>query len=417
MFIPISDLHKPEVLAHYKPHAERALMETPNNPDIYIVLACIYLHEQEYEKALGFAKQAIGFRPDYAGHYVTLAGILGNMGRFEEAGEALEKGFLLGKNVPSLNWNYSLWLLQHGHFQLGWDLYRWRKVQLTGFRRTLDPEWKKGDPIKGFGRLLLWCEQGYGDIIMMLRFVKYIKQYLGFKEVHFEVPAELYTLACRHTEGIDSVYIVRADLHTPIEFDHHMSIMDLPYNLGIISEEEFNGNSPYIIPRQDVIDEWKNCFEKDPEVNGKKRIGLCWRGSPGHVNDKNRSAKLQDFHPLVKDQNNVLFALVKEGQDDVPKEMESRLKNISGGLINADYTTGAIGAMDCIVTVDTFVAHLAGAMGKKVYLLLPFAQEWRWKDGIGTSYLYNTVEMFKQVDPGDWSTPIRKVCEAIAKNV
>lgn len=382
----------------------------PENPDNYIVWAVICMQEGKLDEALAAAKIGIGFNPDTVGHYVTLSSIYAAMGDKVKARSILADAYKKCVDVPSINWNYSLALLEAGFWKLGWDLYRWRKVYLPGHIRFLQPEWNKDckDDVTG-KRLLVWSEQGLGDNVMMFRYLKQLKEKFGFGEVILECSDELYTLFCRHTTGIDDIYVRRVDWHTPHKFDYHCSMLDLPYSLELRPEDE--SGEAYLTPSPVTKELWTNTI-KENKLKG-KNIGICWQGSVGHANNKNRSLALKEFAPLFALGN--IFAVQKETQDspefDPPEGCQ--LLGTQEGIVNADFTSGLLCSLDCVVTIDSFVAHLAGSLGVKTYLILPHSTEWRWMGGEGKSVWYKSVEMIRQPKRNDWASVIKEVCKRI----
>jgi len=407
MKLPVSDLNNPQKLIQCEPFIEESIVQNPENPDAYIVKAAILLYKEEFDEALYYANKAIGFNPTNAGVYVTKAAVLSNMGYHEQAGESLKEGRNHSHDCPSLNWNYALWQLQNKNFAVGWNMYRWRKVHTPGHIRTLEPEWNFNIKNKHNSTLFVWGEQGLGDQIMFFRFLKQIKGTFGFKRIILECNPELYTLFYNNKNNVDDVIAHRSDFHIPFHYDYHCSLADLPYNLGICTEDDMDGKRRYLVADNKVRERFKQSFAS---LNTKgPKIGICWQGNPGHSNDKNRSAKLDDFEPLK--QFGPLVALQKDVQCSVPEGME--LMALHDGMINADYTAAIISELDVVVTIDSFIAHLAGALGKKTYLLLPYIHEWRWADGKGSSYLYEDVQLVKQTIRGSWKEPIETVINRI----
>lgn len=414
ILIPLNELHKPEQILKYESKVLEALIETPENPDVYIIWSLIQLHKGNLEEALKYAKIGIGFQPTFAGHYVTLSAIYNALGDSEKSYELLEFAANLSSHVPSVNWNLSLALLERGkEWARAWNLYRWRRIHLPGQLRTVLPEWNGDNPKTPDVKLLIWCEQGLGDIVMMFRFVKEVAVNFNFGEIALEVPDELYTLFCRHTEGIDQIYVRRADFHTEFPFDYHCSIMDLPYLLGI-DNPEFVDSKPYLTPSPLSITQWETTITEN-KLEG-SNIGICWYGSTGHANNLKRSAALSDFESL-KELGNI-FAVQKDQHDipefDVPEGFP--LLNPTQGMVNADFTSGLLATLDYVVTIDSFIAHLAGALGVKTYLILPEVSEWRWQGGKGKCIWYDSVEMFKQ-NPGEtYKSVIERVTAAIKQD-
>lgn len=402
MKISVQDFNNPDSFEKYVPILTQRLITEPDNPDIFTALAAIFCRHGKYTEALDFCKRSIGLKPQFAGNYVALSGVYGALGEWEKAGDVLRYGLSISENVPSLYWNYSLHLLQHDQWEKGWEYYQYRKVHLPGHRRLLQPEYDPKDSPTG-KTLLIWCEQGLGDHIMMFRFVKEAKERLGFQNVIFECEPEMTGLFQNNHNGeLDIVYSRSADFNTPFEFDEHLSIMDLPRYFQLKSIREVDG-SPFINPNPLCQGAWKEAFK---DVKGKK-IGICWCGSPSHPNDFNRSSTLKDFQQLEK--VGTIISLVRDKREcDTEAAKEKDLLDASGGFSNVDALGACLAELDVVVTVDTLVAHLAGAMGIETYLLLPYANEWRWQFGDGSTKWYDSVTMIKQETAGDWSKPIEK---------
>ncbi len=402
LHIPFNELGDGEKLAQHKEQILEAFIHTPENPDLYIIWASILLNEGKPREALHYAKTGIGFNPSFIGHYVTLAGCYQALGDDNKAFDILLWAYSKAKDIPAINWNLSLMLLQRGEWQLGYELYRWRKIHLHGHNRTLKPEWDRSISTSG-QKLLVWCEQGLGDIVMMFRYIKEIKKKYNFSEIALEVPDSLYLLFSRHMEGLDGIYIRQNDFHSEYNFDQHCCLMDLPYYLGA----NVTG-TPYLQPNPQYLNQWKSTITEN-ELKG-PNIGICWYGSVGHKNNTKRSAKLSDFAALGGLGN--IFAVQQDRHNtpdfDIPDELKGML-NPTEGMINADFTTGLLANMDFVVTIDSFVAHLSGALGVKTYLILPYQNEWRWQTGVGKSIWYDSVEMIKQDKPGDWLGVMEKV--------
>ena len=403
MQISLAQLNDKNFMLSIEKDVDERLLTGFDQPDLYVVKATILAFKGEIQEAIKMAKFAVGLSPKSWGYYVTLGALIGATGNWRESMRLYEFAAKNTKNVPGLNWNLSMCYLKDGQFEKGWDLYRYRKISESPTKRLLQEEWDKSKPVGNNTTLFIWCEQGLGDCVMNFRYIYDLKDWFGFKKIVLECPSPLYQLFVENMrDEIDEVYVHQPDFSTPFDFDEHCSIMDIPYNLGICSVRQHNGNKPYLKENDFYRAEW----EKNMDKEGKQRIGICWAGNPTHKNDKNRSAKLENFLPLAECGTLYSFMLpTAEPQDSKGVD----IKDVGPGLANGAITASCLACMDVIVTVDSFIAHLAGALGLRVALILPFDCEWRWGTGEGASYLYPNVRMYKQETLQDWDSVISRV--------
>jgi hypothetical protein len=193
------------------------------------------------------------------------------------------------------------------------------------------------------------------------------------------------------------------------EFDLHCALMSLPTvfrtDLATIPSAV-----PYIIPAPEKLSQWKS---KLSAITG-RRIGVAWAGNPGHVNDKNRSCPPAKLLPLAKLPGISLVSLQKGSGPAAPVELN--LLDFTADLTDFTQTAALIANLDLVITVDTAIAHLAGAMAKPVWIMLPAVPDWRWLLSRDDSPWYPTAKLFRQSTPGDWTSVIRRVGEEL-KNV
>jgi tetratricopeptide (TPR) repeat protein len=296
------------------------------------------------------------------------------------------------------HWNLSLALLLSGSFAEGWREYEWRR----GMREIFPPrdfrgsQWR-GEPLSG-KRLLLYAEQGFGDV---LQFIRYARLLSGRgAEVLVECQRELVSLLSGQ-EGIAAVYGRGDDLPA---YDCHCPILSLP---GLFGTDLSNipGEVPYLRAEDERLSYWRGRLEGDgPGL----KVGLSWAGRPTHKKDRQRSLKLMQLAPLGSVAGVTYYSLQK---GDAAEESQRppgglRLVDYTGELVDFADTAGLVGNLDLVISVDTAVVHLAGGMGKAVWTLLPYAPDWRWLLGREDSPWYPTMCLFRQGKAGDWSEVI-----------
>jgi len=409
------DINNPNFANLHESNIDKAILATPLNSELYMLKGICAIHRGDYNEALDYALQGIGLEPYKASNYITLASVYYLLENYVAEGESYEKGYSISKTCASLNWNYSHYLLRTGQFKFGYDLYRWRKVHLNGHRRFLTPDLASTKPYNYFYKdiistrkqsgIIVWAEQGLGDIVMSLSYLPMLENF--YTEVIVEVPEQLYNLVYinKNKLGVSKVVLKTSDGSFPFDIEHYdnVSLMDLPY---FFHKEIpiFMGDSLYT--PTDVDNTWLALLN---EIKDKK-IGINWRGSSVHPNDKNRSANINIFEPLSK-----VGSLISLDLEEPPKT-DFEVYNACGGFVSAEYTASLISQLDYVVTVDSFIAHLAGSLGVKTCLLLPYQNEWRWLDGKKQTW-YQSVDLFKQEIKGDWNIPIENVVKYIKNDI
>jgi hypothetical protein len=282
-----------------------------------------------------------------------------------------------------------------GDFENGWREYEWRwKVRsLSTPRPFTQPQWN-GSDITG-KTILIYCEQGSGDAIQFVRYAPRVTA-RGAK-VLLECPRELQRLFQR-VSGAETVCI-EGDPLPP--FDLHCPVVSLPLAFGT-TLQTIPANVPYL---------WGDGSRKLEQ--GQRHIGLVWAGNPRHKNDRNRSMALKDLAPLSRVKATLHSLQVGPAQAQIREVSELKLIDHAPELKDFADTAALIEALDLVITVDTSVAHLAGAMGKAVWLLLPLVPEWRWMLQRGDSPWYPTMRLFRQTAAKDWAGVVSRVVDEL----
>lgn len=359
-------------------------------------------HLPEAMKAFGFALQ---LNPRYAtiiNNYATVRMILGD---HKEANEYFWKALQEDPECAEARWNSALISLGEGDFRRGWLNYEWRwKCGTFTWRqlKTKRPQWK-GQDLTG-KTILLTHEQGIGDSIMFIRYAKMVKA-RGAARVRYLCLPELVDIM-KGVEGIDSITefadINRDGTAGDEDFDYHCPLLSLPKIFKTFKEGDIPATVPYIRPQ------WRPCL---PSLGQKKRIAIVWAGRKEHANDKNRSMALEQFAPLFDLPNTMWHSLQfsrSEGAYNFSALYTPELKNFSD-------TAWWLSQMDLLISVDTSVVHLAGAMARPVWVLVPISSDWRWMNGRDDSPWYPTLRIFRQTAKGDWASVIERVKGELSK--
>jgi hypothetical protein len=254
--------------------------------------------------------------------------------------------------------------------------------------------------------ILLHAEQGLGDTIQFARYAPLLAR-TGAKVV-LEIQPELTELLAR-IEGVVSV-VARGE---PLpDYDVHCPVGSLPRALRT-EVATIPAEIPYLTPSAERIAKWRERIESLPST----RIALAWAGSGAHANDRNRSIALSRLTPLldVKHANFVSIQRELRGEDAEPLARTPRLMHIGDALDDFEDTAAVAALVDVVISVDTSVVHLAGALGRPTWILLPFCPDWRWLLDRDDSPWYPTAQFFRQPTPGDWDSVIARVKDALSE--
>ncbi|WP_395687187.1 tetratricopeptide repeat protein [Caenimonas koreensis] len=373
--------------------------------------AALLTEAKRWKEAESAYRRALELKPDYADAHNNLGALLHITNRPAEAEQELREALRLRPDSAETQLNLGSLLLTQGRLAQGWPYYEARySSQLadpTVHAPNLPcPAWR-GESLQGKS-IILWPEQGFGDSIQFVRYAPMLKK-LGASRVtvvcHPPLQPVLQTVA-----GVDEVVIDLRQLRT---HDYWTFPLSLPMRFAT-TLESIPGELPYISADPARVAHWKKRL---PE--SKLKIGLVWKGAAGHKNDMNRSLpSLATLAPLWAIPGATLVSLQKgQGEDEALHPPEGQPITALGQDIKDFGDTAAIIAnLDIVICVDTAIAHLAGAMGKPVAVLLPaVGVDWRWlRERIDSPWYPGVMQLRRQPTPGDWATPIDALCQSIA---
>lgn len=338
--------------------------------------------------------------PDFLASHYNFGSLLQRLHRFDEAIACYRRAVVLEPDCVEAHWNLGLTLLRLGRFREGWPEYEWRWHRPgTPVEHRGAPAWD-GGPLKG-KTLLLVCEQGLGDT---LQFIRYIRQFGGLDgPVILRCQAELLSLL-RDTPGVDRI-VATGDPLPP--FDVQASLMSLPLLFGTTTVESIPADVPYLPPAAGptlVL----------PESG--YRVGLVWGSSP---TDPSRSCPLAALARLSQVPDLRLFSLQKgpHASDLARMPNVEGIRDLTDRIGDMADTAALIRQLDLVITVDTSVAHLAGALGRPVFILLPHLADWRWLLDREDSPWYPTARLFRQRTPDDWDEVVTRLEEALVQRI
>lgn len=315
--------------------------------------------------------------------------------RIDEAIDSFERALALAPAFAEAHFNLALALLLRGDYARGWAEYEWR-TRVRGYADYANyafgmPRWH-GEPLAG-REILVHAEQGHGDTIQFSRFVQ---RYAGQgAQVDVFCHAPLVSLLAR----VPGVRRAMANLAERPRHDFHAPVIDLAAQC-LPAPDAVHWTGPYLAPLPERVAEFAPVLERAP----RPRIGIAWKGSPRHANDRNRSLQPDDAAALMSGAATFVNLQV-EAQ---PLAASARHIDLGARIRDWDDTAAILHFLDAIVTVDTALAHLAGAMGKPVTTLLPFSPDWRWGVSGERTRWYPTMRLLRQEVAGNWGSVIRR---------
>jgi tetratricopeptide (TPR) repeat protein len=365
----------------------------------------IHFHAGRLEAAVDAYRAAVAYQPGFALAHSNLGVALEAMGDTPAAFAAYDAAILADHNHPSAHWNKALALLRNGRFAEGWRLYEWRWLagQATPYRQFRGrPLWLGGRNLAGRS-ILLHAEQGLGDTIQFARYAPLLAAQGA--HVVLEVFQPLVAL-CKDLPGVARV-IGAGEALPATEF--HCPLMSLPLALGT-TMETIPAEVPYLAEPEDRRAPWTARLGERP----RRRIAFAWKGSPKHEADRLRSVPLEVFAALFSKAAEFVCL-----QRDISQAEAAILasypaiRHFGAALADFSDTAAVLANCDLVISVDTALAHLAGAMAKPTWLLLPRRAEWRWLKQGETSAWYPTMRLFRAEKEADWPTVISNVAAAL----
>jgi tetratricopeptide (TPR) repeat protein len=421
-----------------------AIHLNPSYAEAYTNLGNALAHHGHPEKAIECYGHAVRIKPNYAEAYTNMGNVYRDQGRFSEAMTCYEQAMKQDAELAGPHHNRALLWLLLGDWVRGWPEYEWR-WQTTDFPRYSfrQPRWD-GSPLAG-QTLLVLAEQGLGDTLQFIRFVPSADECDG-KVVVMCQPQLLRLLA----QCWAKVQVADQGSH-PVDFDRYVPLMSLP-GLQHTLPTRVPANIPYLHADAALVEHWKSANLRD-KVQCETRIanpalftiphsplrpphvfvGIAWQGNPANRSDKQRSIPLRHFARLAEVPGAQLVSLQKgPGTEQLPKKGSVRgadceVKDSLDSALRKPVIDDATGPfmdtaalmrqLDLVISSDTAVAHLAGALGIPAWIALPRVPDWRWLLQRDDSPWYPTLRLFRQTRPGMWDDVFDRIAEELEKVV
>jgi tetratricopeptide (TPR) repeat protein len=385
-------------------HLLEALRLRPNYPHPHCSLGSMCLERGDFDEALAHFERALAIDPDFAEAHTNIGFLLGQKEQYAAALERLDRALKTQPDLALARNNRGMLRLQLGDFAGGWRDYEARLQLPTERKRPSGPAWK-GEPIEG-RTILLYTEQGLGDNLQFIRYAPRVKARGARVVVGCPQRLKRFFSTCR---GIDELY---GEEDQPIRCHVHASLVSLPA-IFQTNFESIPADVPYLSAPDDLVEHWRRTLAHD----GRLRVGIAWQGNPKYLGDARRSMPLAAFAPLAEVEGARLLSLQKgfgsEQLARAPFEVEDIGSQIDNGEHNLCEAAAVINNLDLVVTCDTAVGHLAGALGAPVWVALTRVPDWRWMLDRDDSPWYPTMRLFRQSPRRQWS----EVFEAMAQRL
>lgn len=384
-----------------------ALKNAPEYADALNNLGNLARERGRLDEAITYYQRALTLRPEWAEGYDHLGSVLHSLNRIPEALAAFDKALALDPGYADAHWDRALALLASGRYREGWQEYAWRWQRRQPIPREFSqPAWDGKADLTG-KRILIYGEQGYGDVIQFLRFLPLVKAKGAtillevYDIVAPLVPADL---------GADVVLVAGRPLPG---FDVHAALLDLPRLLGI-ELGDLPGHLPYLAVPPERRERWAQRLAGTAGF----KVGLVWAGNPNVKNDRWRSPRLAPLLPLLDVPGVTFFALQKgDGRRDLEGiGKRDNLIDLGDELSDFADTAAVIEQMDLVISTDTSVVHLAGGLGKPVWVMLHLSLDWRWT-GAAAQAWYPSVRLYQQRVLGEWEELVDRVVVDLQKQL
>ncbi|HEY2411987.1 MAG TPA: tetratricopeptide repeat protein [Pirellulaceae bacterium] len=381
-------------------YLRRAVELKPDYAEAHCNLGAAYRWQAKFAEAIACYRRALELKPDYVEAHSNLGNALCGLGRLDEAAASFERALQIKPDHVEARYCRSFLLLQKGDFEQGFLEHEWRwKTKKNPPRGFPGPQWD-GQLLPAGSTLLLYAEQGFGDTFQFIRFVKLARETSGAANIVLECDRPLARIVASY-RGFDRL-VCRGDALPA--FDAHASIHSLPWLLQT-RIETIPRDGPYLFANSELIAHWHEKLAPIPGV----RVGINWHGRENHPLAQCRDLPLSLLTELSRLPELSLVSLQKGvNQSDLAQSHDTKpiallgddMDTASGPFMD---TAAIMINVDLVITSDTSVAHLAGALGAPVWVVLPYAADWRWFLDRSDSPWYPTMRLFRQKKPGDWA--------------
>jgi FkbM family methyltransferase len=386
----------------------RAIELQPHFPVAFNNLGNTFRLQRKLNESIACFDRAIEQKPDYVNAHKNKGTALTWEGHLDEAVACYQRALEIAPDDAETHKNLGVLSLLRGRFEEGWAEYEWRwKTPETSLPAFSQPLWD-GSSLDG-KTILLTSEQGLGDVVHFIRYAAVLKQRFDCRVIA-ACPRPLLPLLAS-CAGIDDLI---ASGETPAEFDMFAPLLSVP---GILGDnlQTFPADIPYLAFDAERVSHWQQVLQ----AFGGCKIGIAWQGNPKHQADRMRSIPLDAFLPLAKLKGFQLFSLQKGPGEEQLETLAGRLDIVplghcldegEGAFMD---TAAVLQNLDLLITSDTAIAHVAGALGVRTWVALSHVPDWRWLLDRDDSPWYPTMRLFRQREVGEWGNVFKLISEAL----
>jgi Flp pilus assembly protein TadD len=390
---------------------QEALRLDPNDPETYSNLGIALWHVGRLDEAIANMTRALELRPNLADAHSNLGTVLRAQGKTRQAIASLQDAVRLNPNHVDAHWNLALALLASGEFEQGWKEYEWRWKRSEWPPRVFpQPRWD-GGPLEGRS-ILLCSEQGLGDTIQFIRYAAMLKDRGARVIFSCQKPLRQLLASC---PGIDQLCDENRE---PADFDVWSPLLSVPRLVGTIIETIPTAR-PYLFASPKLVEKWKHYLHRFKAF----KVGIGWQGNCDNTGDRYRSIRLSRFAALAAVEGVQLISLQKGPGTDQFREVAGSFSVFDLGyrLDNSGAFTDTAAVMknlDLVISADTAIAHLAGAVGVPVWTALPMINtDWRWLLDREDTPWYPTMRLFRQPEANDWTAVFARMASELRRQL
>lgn len=368
-------------------------------------LADLFAKSGRFDESEALYRQSLALQPKPA-TYSNYGALLACLNREKEAEACFRASLDLAPDNPNTRFNFSYLLLAQGRFMEGWAHLEARHLGKINVPELPFARWE-GESLEGKS-LLVWPEFGYGDEIQFCRYLPQLKK----------AGASRIVLACRQAlETLFETLVAGADEIWPVEnglpdesFDFWTMPLSIPHHLRTDSDS-IPAEVPYLEASRERIEKWRTSMPAE----GRMHVGLVWKGNPLHENDARRSLSSLSLLAPLWDIGDIAFVSLQKGAgENEAKHSFLPLAHLGSEIQDFADSAAILSMLDLVISVDTSIVHLAGAMGKPCWAMLPqFKTDWRWLKDRRDSPWYPTLRLFRQAKDGDWESVILEIRDAL----
>lgn len=393
-----------------------------STPEFYYRYAHAFTRDWKHAEAADIIRRALEMDPQNGQLWQFLGMCYDTLGEHELNREAQEKAARYYPGHPVMLHNLSLFLLRDGEWDRGFELMQWSYLIRERIARDPTPEWAGRYSADPDATLLVWSEQGIGDTLMLSRYVPRIDAFTTVPYILLEVQKPLQSLLAAQCWSGVTVVARPDDNSNPWEFDAHIGMFTLPRVLG--ADVENTSGMPYLKAPADKVEQWRTRITPrtisvgEKTLTGPMRIGFSWAGSAGHGNNHHRNAYAELFDTMSLLPDTKWYCL----QRDIVITDEMKADNEHITFIGDEFedmadTAGALANLDLVITIDSAIAHLAGALGVPCWVALSKSSDWRWLLNRDDTPWYDSVKLYRQVSLGDWQSVFVRIESALKERL